>query len=117
MSKSPSKKKSTGQAAPEGSDEPFEKQLARLEKLVAHLEEGDLGLEEALSSFEEGIQLTRSLMKRLDDAEKRIEVLLEKAGGGLETREISVDDLEKAATRGSLRHDSTEKEDDEDEED
>lgn len=116
MSKPPAKKKSSGQSGSETAGEPFEKQLARLEKLVAHLEEGELGLEEALSSFEEGIQLTRSLMKRLDDAEKRIEVLLEKAGGGLEAREISTEDLERAATRGSLRHGTTE-EDDEDEED
>lgn len=96
-----SRRKETGKDAAEAH---FEEQLAELEKLVEGLERGEMGLEEALEAFETGIQLTRRLMGRLDEAEKRIEVLLERAGGELEAREIDEEDLENAARRGGQVH-------------
>ncbi|MEA1866486.1 MAG: exodeoxyribonuclease VII small subunit [Thermodesulfobacteriota bacterium] len=53
----------------------FEKALKELEGLVKQLEESDLPLEEALKTFENGINLSRYLAKCLDDAEKRIQQL------------------------------------------
>ncbi len=53
----------------------FEKALKELEMLVKQLEENDLPLEEALKTFENGINLSRYCAKCLDDAEKRIQQL------------------------------------------
>jgi len=50
--------------------------LERLEAIVDRLEEGDLELAEALTAFEEGVNLTRRCASQLDDAERRIEVLV-----------------------------------------
>ena len=58
----------------------FEQALARLEGLVGRLESGDLALEEALAAFEEGVRITRQCAARLEDAERRIEELVEKGG-------------------------------------
>jgi len=54
----------------------FEEALERLEAIVDRLEEGDLELAEALAAFEEGVNLTRRCAGQLDDAERRIEVLV-----------------------------------------
>jgi len=54
----------------------FEVALERLEAIVDRLEEGDLELAEALTAFEEGVNLTRRCAGQLDDAERRIEVLV-----------------------------------------
>jgi len=53
----------------------FEASLRRLEEIVAALEEGDRPLEESLRLFEEGVGLTRQCAARLDEAERRIEIL------------------------------------------
>jgi exodeoxyribonuclease VII small subunit len=54
----------------------FEKALDRLEKIVGKLETGDLTLEEALKLFEEGTQITRFCSTKLDEAERKVEILL-----------------------------------------
>ncbi len=54
----------------------FEKALDRLEKIVGKLETGDLALEEALKLFEEGTQITRFCSTKLDEAERKVEILL-----------------------------------------
>ena len=59
---------------------PFETALERLEQLVGRLEGGDLELEDALAAFEEGVRLTRHCAGRLEDAERRIEELIERGG-------------------------------------
>jgi len=53
----------------------FEEALEKLESIVSRLEEGDLPLEEALASFEQGVALSRRCASQLDEAERRIEVL------------------------------------------
>jgi exodeoxyribonuclease VII small subunit len=53
----------------------FETALARLEEIVRTLEEGDLPLETSLRLFEEGVGLTRQCATRLEEAQRRIEVL------------------------------------------
>jgi len=60
--------------APDASS--FEESLQRLESIVDRLERGDLELEDALATFEEGVKLTRSCASRLEDAERRIELLV-----------------------------------------
>ncbi len=54
----------------------FEEALSRLEALVGRLEGGDLPLEEALAAFEEGVRLTRQCAERLEDAERRVMLLM-----------------------------------------
>jgi exodeoxyribonuclease VII small subunit len=63
--------------------EKFEDTLHKLEKIVARLEEGDLPLEESLKLFEEGIRLSRFCEQKLDEAEKRVEILLKDKAGVL----------------------------------
>jgi exodeoxyribonuclease VII small subunit len=59
----------------------FEGSLKRLEEIVAQLEGNTLALEQSLQIFEEGVKLVRLCTGRLDEAERRIEILLtDKAG-------------------------------------
>lgn len=67
----------------------FDDGLDRLEALVQQLESGSLSLEEALTRFEEGVQLSQSLQKQLSEAQRRVEVL--KAGLGGEYRTAPLD--------------------------
>ena len=61
----------------------FEEAFKRLEKIVGNLESGDLSLEESMKLFEEGIGLTDACKTRLDDAEKKIQLLLKNSDGKL----------------------------------
>ena len=56
----------------------FESALAELESIVTRLEQGDLPLEQSLALFERGVQLSRFCHARLEDAERRIEILTER---------------------------------------
>ena len=59
----------------------FETQLASLERIVRELERGDLPLERSLELFEQGVRLSRECQERLNEAERRIEVLLRAPDG------------------------------------
>lgn len=59
----------------------FESSLKELEQIVDQLEGGDLSLEESLELFEQGVRLSRECQKRLDDAERKVEILLKGANG------------------------------------
>ena len=63
--------------------EKFEEALNKLEKIVSKLEKGDISLEESLKLFEEGIRLSRFCNQKLDEAEKRVEILLKEKEGVL----------------------------------
>jgi exodeoxyribonuclease VII small subunit len=54
----------------------FEEALGRLEDIVKKMEAGDMTLEESLKAFEEGIKLARLCSRKLDEAERRVEVLI-----------------------------------------
>ena len=54
----------------------YEDALARLEKLVDELERSDLDLEARFKKFEEGTKLSRLLLKKLDQAKKKVELLI-----------------------------------------
>ena len=56
----------------------FEAAIAELEGIVKKLEEGDLPLETSLQLYERGVQLSRFCHSRLEDAERRIEILTER---------------------------------------
>ncbi len=58
----------------------FEECLQRLEKIVAELEKGDIPLEKSLALFEEGMQLSNSCRKELEEAEGKVEILLKQNG-------------------------------------
>jgi exodeoxyribonuclease VII small subunit len=58
----------------------FEECLQRLEKLVDELEKGNVPLEQALKLFEEGMQLSASCRKELEEAEGKVEILLRQNG-------------------------------------
>jgi exodeoxyribonuclease VII small subunit len=59
----------------------LEKSIDDLEKLVDELESGDLPLEKAMKKFEEGIKLTRQCQAALKEAEQKVEILVQSAGG------------------------------------
>jgi exodeoxyribonuclease VII small subunit len=59
----------------------FEAALARLEEIVHALEAGNLSLDDSLKVFEEGTGLLRLCTRRLEEAERRIEILLQDEGG------------------------------------
>jgi exodeoxyribonuclease VII small subunit len=58
----------------------FEEAMQELEQLVEQMERGELSLEESLKSFERGIKLTRTCQQALQDAEQKVQILLEKNG-------------------------------------
>ncbi len=60
------------------SDKDFESSMAELESIVKTLEDGDLPLERALQLYERGVQLSRVCHGKLDEAERRIELLTER---------------------------------------
>jgi exodeoxyribonuclease VII small subunit len=59
----------------------FEEALRELEEIVNRLEGGDLPLEEALQLFEEGVRLSRACHTKLDEAQRRVEIVLKDESG------------------------------------
>ncbi|MBT8420623.1 MAG: exodeoxyribonuclease VII small subunit [Gammaproteobacteria bacterium] len=79
-----SKKKVSASGGSKSRNEPpenkpnFEQSLADLERLVVHMEQGELTLEETLENFERGIYLSKICQKAIDEAEQRVRILTEK---------------------------------------
>ena len=63
----------------------FEKALERLEEIASAMESGDLGLEKMVEAFEEGQKLVKLCSSKLNEVEKKIELLVKKADGSVET--------------------------------
>lgn len=59
----------------------FETALTRLEEIVSELESGELPLEQSLKLFEEGVKLARICNARLEQAERKVEILLKDKTG------------------------------------
>jgi exodeoxyribonuclease VII small subunit len=59
----------------------FEENLERLNGIVHELEDADLPLENALRLYEEGMKLSETCHKQLEEAEGKVEILAKKAGG------------------------------------
>lgn len=58
----------------------FEESMQKLEKIASELEKGDLSLEESLTKFEEGMKLSKECNEIIENAEKKITILLQKEG-------------------------------------
>lgn len=69
----------------------FEDDMARLEVIVAKLERNELGLDESLKAFEEGMMLAESLAKALEKAEARVQQLVKGIQGELELADFEGD--------------------------
>ena len=69
----------------------FEDNLNRLEAVVKKMESGELSLEDSLKTFEEGIKLYRLCTQKLDEAERRVEILLQQ-GETLTTTSFAEED-------------------------
>lgn len=62
-------------------DVKYEDALKKLEKLVTELDRSELDLETRLKKFEEGTKLARVLLKKLDQAKRKVEILVKTQGG------------------------------------
>lgn len=69
----------------------FENAMTRLETIVSELEKGDLPLDESLKIFEEGIRLSKTCLKMLDDAERKVEILIQDKEGKKRLRAYTPD--------------------------
>jgi exodeoxyribonuclease VII small subunit len=72
----------------------FEDELKDLETIVSQIDSGDLTLEESISAFERGVGLVKGLNHKLDEVERKVELLTRSAGGELRTApfEESIDE-------------------------
>jgi exodeoxyribonuclease VII small subunit len=70
-------------------DKKFEAALEELEQIVERLESGELSLEDSLSAFENGVGLVRFCNQKLNDVEKKIEILVRDKEGKLELKELA----------------------------
>lgn len=73
----------------------FEAAIAELDGIVKKLEEGDLSLEQSLALYERGVQLSRFCHSRLEDAERRIELLTDRGELKPAPASLTADDLER----------------------
>jgi exodeoxyribonuclease VII small subunit len=62
----------------------FEDAMKRLEKIVQELEDGNIGLEESLKKYQEGVGLSQFCTKKLNEAQKTVQILSKKGTGRLE---------------------------------
>ena len=69
----------------------FESALKSLEDIVVQLEAGDLTLDKALELFEEGIKVSRFCSSKLDEAERKVEILVKEADGTMSETTFSED--------------------------
>jgi len=73
-------------------EERFEEQLAKLEEIVARLEDEGVGLEESLDLFEAGMKLVKSCRARLEQVEQRVARLLESEEGEPKTETLETEE-------------------------
>lgn len=71
-------------------DKSFEAAMLELENIVSLLEKGDTTLEESITNFQQGIELTRYCAAKLDDAEKKISILLQDEEGKLIEKDFDI---------------------------
>lgn len=63
----------------------FEDELKDLEGIVAQIDSGELSLEDSIAAFERGVGLVRSLNEKLDEVERKVELLMRNAHGELKS--------------------------------
>jgi exodeoxyribonuclease VII small subunit len=69
----------------------FEEALARLEAIVTELERGQLPLEDSMRIFEEGMKLSKICLKMLEEAERKVEILIKDKNGNKRSRPFELD--------------------------
>ncbi|WP_058189558.1 exodeoxyribonuclease VII small subunit [Terracidiphilus gabretensis] len=69
----------------------FEESLKKLETIVEQLEKGDLPLEDSLKLFEQGVDLSATCKKELDEAESKVQTLTRQRDGSLKTEPFPTD--------------------------
>ena len=72
----------------------FEQAMARLETIVEELERGELPLDESLKIFEEGIRLSKTCLKMLNEAERKVEILVQDRDGKRSLRALMLDEMD-----------------------
>lgn len=70
----------------------FEQAMARLEAIVTELEKGDLPLDDSLRIFEEGIRLSKTCLKMLEETERKVEILVQEKDGRRRLQAFSLTD-------------------------
>jgi exodeoxyribonuclease VII small subunit len=70
----------------------FEDDLTKLEAVVERLERGDLSLDESVRLFEEGMKLSAACKAELEQAEGRVQVLVETRSGKFQVADIEMED-------------------------
>ena len=70
----------------------FEEKLTALEAVVERLERGELSLDDSVRLFEDGVKLSQACKAELEQAEGRIQVLVETQGGGVQVAEMDLED-------------------------
>ncbi len=70
----------------------FEKALSRLETIVTELEAGELSLDDSLKIFEEGVKLSKTCLKMLDEAERKVEILVQDKDGRKRIQAFSLEE-------------------------
>ncbi len=68
----------------------FEEAITELEQIVSRLEKGDISLEESIENFQQGIQLSRYCASKLDEAEKKISILLQDEAGNIVEKDFEL---------------------------
>lgn len=66
----------------------FEEAMSELEKVVNELEKADLSLDESVKKFQEGMELSNYCNQLLEDAEKKISILIENKNGEIEEKDF-----------------------------
>lgn len=72
----------------------FEEAIKKLEKIVEELEKGNLSLDEALKKYQEGMELSRLCSQRLENAKKKIDVLVKNKKGEFELKPLDEEKIE-----------------------
>jgi exodeoxyribonuclease VII small subunit len=80
----------------------FEQALERLEKIVAEMESAELPLDEVVGKFEEGTRLVRFCAQKLEQAEKKIEILARKKDSTTTTEKFEPEPGEAREKEGKL---------------
>ena len=75
--------------------EKFETALKKLEEVVKRLESGELSLDDSLKAFEEGVKMAAFCTRKLDEAEKKVEILLKKKDGSFAKEPFRLDNDER----------------------
>ncbi len=103
------KKKVKRTADPDAEPLSFEQALARLERIVAQLEEGQLGLDDSLAQYEQGIKYLKQCYRQLERAERKIELLAgvdeqgRVRGAPFDEAEMSLEEKQAARSRRRSR--------------